>query len=185
MGEEAGAPVSPAFIRNDWRKAINEGCKNALHNGPVLGFPVHNVRIILKNLVASGGRLNPALLSACASECVTEALKKAGTHLIEPIMLAEIDVVDEAADQGVHNVLQELNRRRGTILNVTPKDTKGHHILVEAHVPLSETTGLSNAIRSLTSGLGTLHLQIHDFKHVSPQDQAAIIEKYYHRKEDH
>ena len=40
-------------------------------------------------------------------------------------MLAEIDVHYEAADQGVHNILQELTRRRATILNVTPKDTKG------------------------------------------------------------
>lgn len=35
-------------IRSDWLKAISDGCKNALFNGPVLGFPVHSINVILK-----------------------------------------------------------------------------------------------------------------------------------------
>ena len=46
ISEEAAD--APPFIRADWIKAINEGCKNALYNGPVLGFPVHNVKVILR-----------------------------------------------------------------------------------------------------------------------------------------
>ncbi|KAE9550218.1 hypothetical protein FO519_006563 [Halicephalobus sp. NKZ332] len=111
---------STSFVRPEWLKAINEGCRNALFNGPVLGFPVHNVKITLKALVASGGRISPALLSACSSECVTEALKKSGAHLIEPIMSIEVNVVDEAAENGVHGILQELGRRRGTIKGMLP-----------------------------------------------------------------
>lgn len=56
---------------------------------------------------------------------MTEALKKSGAHLIEPIMSTEINVVDEAAEQGVHGILQELGRRRGIIRGVTQKNIQG------------------------------------------------------------
>ncbi|TKR89483.1 hypothetical protein L596_013580 [Steinernema carpocapsae] len=43
------------FIRPAWVKAINDGCKNALHNGPVFGFPVCNVSITLRKYLSSVG----------------------------------------------------------------------------------------------------------------------------------
>uniref|UniRef100_A0AC34Q029 Elongation factor EFG domain-containing protein n=1 Tax=Panagrolaimus sp. JU765 TaxID=591449 RepID=A0AC34Q029_9BILA len=172
---------STPFVRPEWLKAINEGCKNALFNGPILGFPVHNVKITLRKLIASGGKINPALLSACASECVTKALKKSGAHLIEPVMLVEVCMIDEAAEQGIHGVLQELSRRRATIRSVTHQDSQGHNIVVEARVPLSETTGISNAIRSISSGLGALHMQFLEYEHVSEHDQAILLQHFHKR----
>jgi hypothetical protein len=35
-------------IRHDWLKAINEGCRNALFNGPVLGYAVQGVTVKLR-----------------------------------------------------------------------------------------------------------------------------------------
>ncbi len=35
--------------RPDWIKAINEGCVNALHNGPLLGFPVQVVHASIQS----------------------------------------------------------------------------------------------------------------------------------------
>ena len=55
---------STSFVRSDWLKAINEGCKNALFNGPVLGFPVHNVKITLKLVF----RLNDLGTNSSSSE---------------------------------------------------------------------------------------------------------------------
>lgn len=183
---------STSFVRPEWLKAINEGCKNALYNGPVMGYPVHNVKITLRfvfktwkvyainlfrGLIASGGRINPAILSACASECVSTALKKSGAHLIEPVMQVEINIVDEAAEQGVSGILQELGKRRATINGVTQQDLEGHNILIEAKVPLSETSGISNSIRSISSGLGAIHMQFLEYEHVPPHDQAIILER--------
>ncbi|PIO75645.1 elongation factor Tu GTP binding domain protein [Teladorsagia circumcincta] len=54
-------PSAVPTVRADWLKAINEGCVNALHNGPILGFPVQDVVITLKSITTSGGRVNPAV----------------------------------------------------------------------------------------------------------------------------
>ncbi|KAK0412770.1 hypothetical protein QR680_006400 [Steinernema hermaphroditum] len=169
------ADCAVPFIRNDWLKAINDGCKNALHNGPVFGYPVSNVVITLKSLTASGGKLNPALLSACASQCLTEAFRNAGAHLMEPVMDVEITVTDEAARSGVNAVLHELGKRRANIQGVDGDAEKGNAVIVRARMPLAETTGIASAIRTATSGLGNLHMQFADYEHVSEHDQAMIV----------
>uniref|UniRef100_A0A8R1I4I2 Uncharacterized protein n=1 Tax=Caenorhabditis japonica TaxID=281687 RepID=A0A8R1I4I2_CAEJA len=58
---ELDLPQTARLPRPDWQKAINEGCSNALQNGPLVSFPVHAVRVVLTELVASGGKINPAL----------------------------------------------------------------------------------------------------------------------------
>lgn len=35
-------------VRDNWVEAINEGCKIALFNGPLLSFPVSNLIITLR-----------------------------------------------------------------------------------------------------------------------------------------
>ncbi|VDM70579.1 unnamed protein product, partial [Strongylus vulgaris] len=125
-------PPDATSIRSDWLKAINEGCGNALHNGPVLGFPIQDVVIKLKGITTSGGRVNPAvheklvswslcilqlnlfhLVSACAHKCVTEAIEAAGARLIEPIMRLDISLESGTEAQ---SILHELSRRRADIV---------------------------------------------------------------------
>ncbi|VDM70584.1 unnamed protein product, partial [Strongylus vulgaris] len=106
-------PPDATSIRSDWLKAINEGCGNALHNGPVLGFPIQDVVIKLKGITTSGGRVNPAVLSACAHKCVTEAIEAAGARLIEPIMRLDISLESGTEAQ---STLHELSRRRADIV---------------------------------------------------------------------
>ncbi|KAK6750679.1 hypothetical protein RB195_002568 [Necator americanus] len=165
------APDS-ATIRNEWLKAINEGCRNALHNGPVLGFPVQDIAIKLKGISTSGGRVSPAILSACAHKCVTEALEAAGARLIEPIM--RLDVSLESGTEA-QNILHELSRRRAEII-----ECSGTHYgatLICARLPLSELSGFPTTLRTLSSGLGSLHVQVADYQVVSEHDQRNIVNR--------
>ncbi|TKR89484.1 hypothetical protein L596_013581 [Steinernema carpocapsae] len=59
------------------------------------------------------------------------------------------------------------NSRRSTCNAVT----------VKARMPLAESTGMAGAIRTATSGLGTIHMQFASYEHVSEQDQASIVSK--------
>jgi translation elongation factor EF-G len=69
-------------------------------------------------LSVSGGRINPALLSACASGALTGALKKSGAYLIEPVMLIEVDVFDDGSrTEGSSAILHELTKRRAIIVD--------------------------------------------------------------------
>lgn len=82
----------PSFIpiRSDWLDAINLGCGNALLNGPIMGHPVYDVSIFLKQFVTSGGRLSTTVITACASKCIHDALKIAQIQILEPVMFVEV-----------------------------------------------------------------------------------------------
>jgi translation elongation factor EF-G len=75
-----------------------------------------------RELVTSGGRINPALLSACASSALSGALRKAGAHLLEPIMQMEIDVFDSGQSTAHSSIIHELAKRRATILGAQEED---------------------------------------------------------------
>ncbi|KAL6738695.1 hypothetical protein Aduo_012216 [Ancylostoma duodenale] len=171
-GVQVELPPDSANVRSEWLKAINEGCRNALHNGPVLGFPMQDVVIKLRGITTSGGRVNPAVLSACAHKCVTEAIESAGARLIEPIM--QLDITLESGTEA-QSILHELTRRRADIL-----DCSGTHwgtTNISARLPLSEMSGFPTTLRTLSSGLGTLHVQLADYRIVSDHDQMNIVSR--------
>ncbi|KAK6050325.1 elongation factor G [Cooperia oncophora] len=171
-GVRLGLPHDSPTVRADWLKAINEGCQNALHNGPILGFPVQDVVITLNEINTSGGRVNPAVLSACAHKCVSEAIEKARAHLIEPVM--RLDITLEKGSEA-QPILHELSRRRADILECC--GTHWGATLISARLPLSEMTGFSTTLRVLSSGLASMHIQVADYQIVSEHDQVTIINR--------
>ncbi|KHJ93289.1 elongation factor G, partial [Oesophagostomum dentatum] len=174
---EVDLPPDSASVRSDWLKAINEGCRNALQNGPVLGFPVHDVAIKLKGITTSGGRVSPAILSACAHKCATEAIEAAGARLIEPIMRLEINLESGTEAQ---TILRELSSRRADIAECC--GTPWGSTLISALLPLSEMSGFPTTLRTLSSGLATLHVQVADYGIVSDYDQMKIINRLKGKK---
>ncbi|KAK6108737.1 Elongation Factor G domain II family protein [Brugia pahangi] len=160
-------------IHENWLNAINEGCCNALCTGPLAGFTVYDITVILTDFVASGKRLSPALISATASKCVTEALQKAGTHLLEPIMNAEIVTTSKKhADM----TLQEVYRRRGIVSNCGI-ECIGDTYVIRCIMPLAELQGFSKNIRIITSGHASIHLEIGGYQHISEQKQKEITKR--------
>nr|CDP98592.1 Bm7329, isoform g [Brugia malayi] len=160
-------------IHENWLNAINEGCCNALCTGPLAGFTVYDIAVILTDFVASGKRLSPALISATASKCVTEALQKAGTHLLEPIMNAEIVTTSKKhADM----TLQEVYRRRGIVSNCGI-ECIGDTYVIRCIMPLAELQGFSKNIRIITSGHASIHLEIGGYQDISEQKQKEITKR--------
>ncbi|VDD91051.1 unnamed protein product [Enterobius vermicularis] len=166
-----------SFLRPEWIKAVNEGCANALLSGPVLGFPVMGVKIALKLLNVSGGRILPSIISASACKCVREALSKVTMHLIEPVMEAEVELTGSERQNCFNAVIQEITSRRGIILKMVGKKDQNHNLCIFSRIPVAETLGFSNALRSLTSGLGTLHMRVAGYVDVPPEQQNVIVQK--------
>ncbi|VDO41354.1 unnamed protein product, partial [Onchocerca flexuosa] len=123
------------------------------------------------DFVTSGKRLNPSVISAAASKCVTEALQKAGTHLLEPIMNIEVITTSKRyADM----TLQEIYKRRG-IVSESGIECIGDTYVVRCIMPLAELQGFSKNIRIITSGYASIHLEIGGYQDVSEQKQKEIV----------
>ena len=57
--------------------------------GTVLGYPIINVSVSLRDFKCSSGA-SPAMLTACAAQCTTGLVKMAEPQLLEPIMKLEV-----------------------------------------------------------------------------------------------
>lgn len=88
--------------------------------------------------------------------------------------LFQVTLVDAAAKTGVNAILREISKRRGTIVNVEGDGERAEMVRVYARMPLAELTGIASTIRTITSGLGDIHMQLEGYDHVSEQAQAFI-----------
>ncbi|PIC40899.1 hypothetical protein B9Z55_008494 [Caenorhabditis nigoni] len=163
-------PQTAKPIRLDWQKAINEGCSNALQNGPLASYPVHAVRVVVTECIVSGGKINPALLSACAQKCVSESLQRGEMLLAEPVMSVQIDV---RSDDSTQPILNELIRRRAQF----EAQSSSEYRRISAILPLSETENLSKTVRTLTSGFGDISVQFRGYQQVGDHELNNILQR--------
>src|SRR5262249_57586222 len=89
--------------------------------------------------------------------------------VLEPIMKVEVTTADEYKG----NLLGDVNRRRGKIVNIEAKDSL---TLLSAEVPLAEMFGYATAIRSLSKGRASYSMEPFRFEPVPTSIVAGILD---------
>jgi elongation factor G len=90
---------------------------------------------------------------------VREALEKADSVLLEPIMRLEINTPEEFFG----DIVGDINGRRGQIVDT---EHRGTTLVIRALVPLAETFGYATAMRSLTQGRATYSMEFDHYAEV-------------------
>ena len=115
----------------------------------------------------SGGRLSfPA--SIPYPKAFSEACRRAGLVLLEPIMSIEVVCPEEF----VGGVLKDLRMRGAEVHEVTVRD--GLRVIT-GKVPLARMFEYASQLRSLTRGRGTASLEPSEYGEVSRQDYARLV----------
>ena len=130
--------------------AIQKGVLDALREGPVAGYPVGDLRVVVLDGRMHSVDSNENAFKTAARQAFQEAFQKASPAVLEP--LVELRVTTPEARMG--DVLGDLNTRRARIQSL---DAEGVFQVVTAHVPEAELYRYATALRSLTQGRG-LHL---------------------------
>jgi len=144
------------IIPQTYIPAIEKGIKDGLESGPLKGYPVVDLEVVLTGGSFNESQSSDLAFSVCAGMAVREALEKADLLLLEPIMDVEIFV----PDSHMGDAIADLNARGGKIESITPK---GNLQEVRATVSLSKMFGYSTALRSATQGRGTFTMQFSRF----------------------
>lgn len=128
-------------------EAIRRGIAGALSAGPAEGWPVEGVEAALVAFTppSSSGRSAEAAVEAAAAFATRGALLEAGTMVMEPIMILDV----ETPEASFGAVLAELNSRGARIESV--EDAAGGK-QIAARAPLARLFGLAGALRSASSG---------------------------------
>lgn len=139
-------------IPREYIAGVEKGFIEAMNLGMLEGYPVTGVRIVLEN-----GSYHPIDSSEfafrmAAQQGFAQAFAKAKPHLLEPIMLVEVETPDEFLGR----IQGDLSAKRGLLLG---SQTMQGYSIINAEVPLAKMFGYSGNLRSLTSGMAKFSMQ--------------------------
>jgi elongation factor G len=164
VNEIKGGNIPKEFI-----PSVEKGFREAMLNGPLAGFPLENLKVILRD-----GSYHPVDSDALAFEIAAkQAFRKyAGKCtpvLLEPIMATEVITPEEY----VGDVISDFNRRRGKVEGM---ESKAGARVVKAKVPLAEKFGYVTVLRTLTSGRATSTMEFSHYEEVPAEIAKRIVE---------
>ena len=169
-GYEFVNSIVGGIIPKEYIPAIDKGIQSALKSGVVAGFPVVDVKV---NLVFGSYHdvdSSEQAFFVAGSMAIKDALEKAGSILLEPIM--DVEVV--TPDDYVGEVMGDMNSRRGRVQSM---EARAGAQAVRAQVPLSEMFGYATDLRSKTQGRANFTMQFHHYERVPQQIADELIKK--------
>jgi len=134
------------FMRPEVREFVVQGAREAAEAGALEGHPLQDVAVILTAAAWREGHSKPFAYKIATADAVRSATSRARPVLLEP--LARVEVVLPSEHLG--DVIASLDRRRGTILDVSEQNVAEKTIACEA--PLRRMFGYATELRSLTRG---------------------------------
>jgi elongation factor G len=169
-GFEFENAVIGGTIPKDFIPAIQKGVEESLQNGPLLGFPIVDMKISLYDGSYHEVDSSEMAFKIAASMAVREVMNKGGAAVLEPIM--RVEVVTPEVYMG--DVIGSLNARRGQIQGMEPR---GNTQVVNAHVPLSEMFGYATDLRSQSQGRATFTMFLDHYTQVPKGIQEALVKR--------
>ncbi len=157
-------------IPKEFIPAIQKGVKEAMERGVLAGFPLVDLTARLYDGSYHDVDSSAAAFEIAASLCFQDGAKRAGLHLLEPIMKNEVVV----PEQYMGDVIGDLNSRRGKILGMSQR---GNAQVIDSEVPLASMFGYVTDLRSLTQGRATSSLHFSHYAPVPAAVQEEVVAK--------
>jgi elongation factor G len=157
-------------IPREYIPAVQKGVEEAMQNGPLLGFPIVDMKVSLYDGSYHEVDSSEMAFKIAASMAVKEAMSKGGAAVLEPIMRVEV----VTPEQYMGDVIGSLNSRRGQIQGMQPR---GNAQVINANVPLSEMFGYATDLRSLTQGRATFTMFLDHYAQVPKNIQDELTKR--------
>lgn len=160
-----GGSISGPFV-----VATEKGCRQAVEEGPIAGYPVVGVKAIVYD-----GKMHPVdskeiAFQVAGRESFRKAMMSAGPILLEPLYNVTVTVPSD----NMGDVMSDFNTRRA---RVSGMDQFGARAIVKAEVPLSEMQRYLADLRSMTAGRGVYSMEFARYGHVPSHFQDKVIEE--------
>ena len=164
VNEIRGGNVPKEFI-----PSVEKGFREAMLNGPMAGFPLDSLKVILKDGSYHPVDSDSLSFEIAARQAFRHAAPKCNPVLLEPVMNAEVVTPEEF----VGDVVGDFNKRRSKVEGM---ESKAGARVIKAKVPLAENFGYVTVLRTLTSGRATSTMEFSHFEEVPAELAKKIIE---------
>lgn len=156
-GYEFKNSIVGGAIPKEYIGKIDDGIREAMHNGPLAGYQVVDIGVELYDGSYHEVDSSEMAFKIAASMAFREAARKAKPVLLEPIFKIEVTIPEEYMGE----VIGDISSRRGKIEGT---DMHAGVVSVKGLVPLSEMFGYATDLRSKTQGRGVYVMQFAYFE---------------------
>ncbi len=177
-GFEFASEVFGGAIPTQFIPAVEKGVLDEMQSGPLAGYPVHDVRVVVTDGKAHAVDSKDIAFRTAGKFAFRDAFGKARPVLLEPIVTLEIT----SPERDVGDVTADLKVRRGRVLGVDASPLPGM-ALVRAQVPLAEIGQYGGQLRGLTQGQGTFIMEPSHYDFVPTQVQRKVAAAHQPREE--
>ena len=161
-----GGVIPTSFI-----PAVEKGVQEAMQEGVVAGFPVKDVRVRVFDGSYHSVDSSEMAFKLAGSQAMRQALEAASPVLLEPVMVATINVPEDA----VGDVIGDLNSRRGRPLGMEPVGAGMTEI--KAEVPMAEMLSYAPDLRGITGGQGEFTMEFERYEEVPGHLAAKVVDE--------
>lgn len=132
-------------IPKEYIPAVKKGIMEQIQKGVAFGYPIVDIKATLYDGSYHEVDSSEMAFKIAGSMCFRDGVLRAGSTLLEPIMLVEVSLPEEY----LGSVIGDLNRRRGIIQKISDISLAK---IIRSSVPLSEMFGYATDLRAMTQG---------------------------------
>ena len=171
-GFEFKDEVKGGTIPNQFIPAVQKGVEQVLTAGPVAGFPLQDVRVIVYD-----GKHHPvdskeiAFVTA-GRKAFLDAIEKARPIVLEPIVSLEV----LCPESNMGDIAGDLSGRRGQVTGT--KSLQPGTLTVTGLAPLSELDGYAARLKAMTAGHAAWTMQLSHYEPAPATLQQHLATEY-------
>jgi elongation factor G len=162
--------IKGGAVPNEYFGSVEKGTKEACLNGVLAGYPLTDIKITFFDGSYHDVDSSDIAFQIAVSMALQDGAKKADLVLLEPIMKVEVTTPDEF----MGDVIGDLSSKRAQILGTTKR---GNATIILALAPLSELSGYTTKLRSLTQGRASAYIEPSHYEETPKNIQEQIVVK--------
>ncbi|MDR3368461.1 elongation factor G [Rhodoferax sp.] len=168
-GYEFEDVVKGGAIPGVFMAAVEKGVQQALAEGAVAGFPLHDLRVTVYDGKTHAVDGKEVAFVAAARKATLEAVRAAKPIVLEPMV--NIEVI--APESAIGDLTGDLASKRGHITGTQPNPMGT--VAISGQMPLAELGDYQSRLKSLTGGQGSYSLAFSHYAQVNDDTQARLV----------
>ena len=170
--------VKGGTIPGQFMPAVEKGVREALAEGVIAGYPVHDVRVIVHDGKHHAVDSKEIAFVTAGTRAFQAAIRQAKPVVLEPIAQVQI----AAPESAMGAITGDLSARRGMVSG-TDSGQLGQ-LTVNGQAPMAELADYQTRLNAMTAGQGRYSLALSHYEVVPPGVQQQLMGQHKVQDED-
>ncbi len=164
--------VKGGTIPGVFMAAVEKGVRQALEDGVVAGFPVHDLRVIVYDGKSHAVDSKDIAFFSAGRKATISAIQAATPIILEPV----VDIEILAPEDAIGDLTGDLSSKRGQVTGTNPRGVGT--TAIGGRIPLAELDDYQGRLKSLTGGQGSYTIAFSHYAAVPAATQNQLASQH-------